>query len=293
MMSELYPAERRTAPNNPCVQVTANGRTFSVKTGRELKQQSDRCGYRYCRSVAVHRMVAFAFHGPPGPKQEVRHLNGKPWDNRIENLAWGTRKENMDDQRRHGTLPIGSKRALAKLDEEKVAIIRRSVAEGACASSLARIFGVSPSTIRRAVNSYWSHVIRTDVPSIAAPRLNNKGERHGNSKLTDASVRAIREARLRGEDTTHIAKAFGVGALHVNRLIRGEEWQHVAVADGLQSSLDAIRTPPGRKLSDEDVREIRALRLSGVRRKDLAQRFGVHPVYITRLMSSQRRPSVT
>lgn len=32
-----------------------------------------------------------------------RHLNGNPYDNRLENLAWGTPSENMLDKVRHGT----------------------------------------------------------------------------------------------------------------------------------------------------------------------------------------------
>src|SRR5262249_12949164 len=37
------------------------------------------------------------------PHHEVRHLNGIRTDNRPENLAWGTKSENMQDAVRHGT----------------------------------------------------------------------------------------------------------------------------------------------------------------------------------------------
>lgn len=52
----------------------------------------------------VHQLVLLAFIGPPPIGQEVRHLNGVASDNRLENLAYGTKKENVDDSRRHGTL---------------------------------------------------------------------------------------------------------------------------------------------------------------------------------------------
>jgi hypothetical protein len=53
--------------------------------------------------VAVHRLVARAFHGEPVPLANVvRHLNGDHLDNRVENLAWGTQSENNYDQVRHG-----------------------------------------------------------------------------------------------------------------------------------------------------------------------------------------------
>jgi hypothetical protein len=51
----------------------------------------------------VHRLVLSAFCGSPETGQECRHLNGIQTDNRIENLAWGSRSENSIDQVNHGT----------------------------------------------------------------------------------------------------------------------------------------------------------------------------------------------
>lgn len=56
------------------------------------------------RSYKVHVLVCEAFHGPkPEWAHCARHLNGISTDNRPENLAWGTRSENMQDKARHGT----------------------------------------------------------------------------------------------------------------------------------------------------------------------------------------------
>jgi len=43
----------------------------------------------------VHRLVAEAFLGPRHIDQEVDHLNEWRWDNRVENLKYVTRHENM------------------------------------------------------------------------------------------------------------------------------------------------------------------------------------------------------
>jgi hypothetical protein len=54
-------------------------------------------------SLCVHALVLLAFVGPPPEKHECRHLNGNPSDNRLENLRWGTRSENIG----RNTLELG------------------------------------------------------------------------------------------------------------------------------------------------------------------------------------------
>jgi hypothetical protein len=54
-------------------------------------------------SRCVHELVLLAFVGPAPIKHECRHLNGNPADNRLENLKWGTRSENILDAVAHGT----------------------------------------------------------------------------------------------------------------------------------------------------------------------------------------------
>ena len=54
-------------------------------------------------TALVHRLVLTAFAGAPPEGHEARHLNDNPADNRLENLAWGTKSENEQDRLRHGT----------------------------------------------------------------------------------------------------------------------------------------------------------------------------------------------
>ena len=54
------------------------------------------------RDKVVHRIMAEVWMPDPTPGQEIRHYNGDSFDNRLENLRWGTRKENMGDMMRHG-----------------------------------------------------------------------------------------------------------------------------------------------------------------------------------------------
>lgn len=55
------------------------------------------------RHVLVHRLVLGAWKGAPAEGQEARHLNNDRTDNRVTNLAWGTRSDNIADMHRAGS----------------------------------------------------------------------------------------------------------------------------------------------------------------------------------------------
>ena len=60
--------------------------------------------------IRVQRLVLMAFAGPPpSARHDARHINGDSSDNRLWNLAWGTRKQNMADAVRHGTAGVWMK----------------------------------------------------------------------------------------------------------------------------------------------------------------------------------------
>ena len=66
-------------------------------------------------SQCVHKLVLLAFVGAAPDKHECLHMNGNPADNRLSNLRWGTRSENMKDAYAHGARDRENNRAaLAK-----------------------------------------------------------------------------------------------------------------------------------------------------------------------------------
>jgi hypothetical protein len=66
-------------------------------------------------SQCVHKLVLLAFVGAAPNKHECLHMNGNPADNRLSNLRWGTRSENMKDAYAHGARDREKNRAaLAK-----------------------------------------------------------------------------------------------------------------------------------------------------------------------------------
>lgn len=52
----------------------------------------------------VHRLVLETFVGPRPEGMEACHNNGDPTDNRLGNLRWDTRSENVKDAVRHGVV---------------------------------------------------------------------------------------------------------------------------------------------------------------------------------------------
>lgn len=98
----------------------------------------------------VHQLVMKAFMGEPPKGMEILHRNGDPTDNRLCNLHYGTRTENILDTYQHN----GRWRKLTIVDVKE---IRNALQHGACGADLARQYGVSPATISsiRHKHTYW------------------------------------------------------------------------------------------------------------------------------------------
>jgi len=75
-----------------------------TRAGRVLNPMTDYKGYLYVRLNGrmrrVHRLVAAAFYGPN--EMLVRHLDGNPLNNNVDNLSYGTPLENSADRIAHG-----------------------------------------------------------------------------------------------------------------------------------------------------------------------------------------------
>lgn len=102
------------------------------------------------RQRKLHHLVLEAFRGPrPHPHYQGRHLDDVKANNRLDNLAWGTRAENMQDRILNGHTPRGRKHRSCILTEAQVSEIRASD-EGS--RVLSERYGVTGSTIR----SIWN-----------------------------------------------------------------------------------------------------------------------------------------
>lgn len=149
-MSDKSGIEWTDVPTHDGYAVSVDGE-IRGPSGRVLRPMAADTGHLYVlaprprdpRKLFIHRAVLFAFVGPPAEGQEVRHVDGNPSNNRLDNLRWGTRLEQREDDRRNGV----SRRGPSVLTPEEARAIKRRLASNEGVRAIARGAGVSHSTV--------------------------------------------------------------------------------------------------------------------------------------------------
>lgn len=100
----------RAIPSFPLYEVSDEGRVR--RGGRMLKSSSRNGGYHEVvlslgtrdtrKNRRLHHLVLEAFVAPKPEGQVGRHLDDNQNNNRLDNLSWGTQKQNAEDRLRNG-----------------------------------------------------------------------------------------------------------------------------------------------------------------------------------------------
>jgi hypothetical protein len=109
----------------------------------------------------VHRLVLEAFVGPRPEGMEARHFpDHSHANNRLDNLSWGTKKQNAADKEVQGQSQKGEMGNNAKLRDADIIHIRKPYASGKTSQEkLAARYGVSQAQIWRIVRrTRWAHI---------------------------------------------------------------------------------------------------------------------------------------
>lgn len=168
--------EIKNVPNYEQYQANENGDVISKKTGLPIKKIPRKDGYinshifshkegrkKIYKLKLAHRLIAAAFFGES--KLEVNHINGDKSDNRISNLEYVTRSQNI----RHSIDVLGNRHSRSGFDsgaskiskEDHIRIVNWYKKKIVGPKDLATFFNVNQETImnhirnsKRILNGY-------------------------------------------------------------------------------------------------------------------------------------------
>ena len=145
--------------------VSNHGRIRNDITGKIRKPVVTKLGYQQIKIVGkmylLHRLIAIGFIPNPNNLPEVNHKNGIKTDNRVENLEWCTKSENIRHAIKTGLKNMsGSKNPDSKLNEKQVLEIRaKYIPKTYHSYMLAKEYGVSQHCIMLILQrKKWIHI---------------------------------------------------------------------------------------------------------------------------------------
>lgn len=133
------------------------GRVLRLKTSRSgyavvnLSSRPTSDGARSKKTWSVHRLVAEAFLENTSGGNDVNHIDFRPLNNRLNNLEWATRKENLRHSSRAGRL---ANRRGCPISSSTWAKVIRLLSADTPVDEVARSTGVSEASIFKAKHMF-------------------------------------------------------------------------------------------------------------------------------------------
>ena len=143
--------------------ILSNGEYKSYKQTHSKKQVYLQINAKANAKLYVHREVCKLFNHNPHPRKytSVLHNNHDRYDNRAENLRWGTQQQNMQDRLEAGHYSKGFGHNMAKLTNKDVFEIRWLHKHKIFnQTQISKFFGVKPCTISFiTLGNTWRHLL--------------------------------------------------------------------------------------------------------------------------------------
>lgn len=206
----------RSVENNSKYEVSNEGRVRRASNKRLLKLTTSN-GYKRVMLgqkgpiVLVHRLVLSAFLRSPIEKEECNHKNGIRSDNRLVNLEWCTRSENVLHKINILKNGIGMKHGLSRFTDKEVMDMRARRLSGESLVSIGKLYKTSHQTVLRIANGKaWKH-----LPILGVKKCRRT--------TTDEMIRSIRKIRLEENATqANIADRFGIDQSTVSQILNSK-----------------------------------------------------------------------
>ena len=179
------------------------------------------------KHFGVHRLVLMTFKGMPTKKRcECNHINGIKTDNRIENLEWCSRKENIRHSYRIGLSKRGEDHGRAKLKEKDVLMVIELLKRDVSIKEISKRLKISaPSISQINTGRNWSHL----SSCFPISKKTNRGENHYKTKLKEKDVVEIKKLlRNKKLKQTEIGRMFNVSGDDISQIKMKTRWSHIS-----------------------------------------------------------------
>jgi hypothetical protein len=151
--------------------VTNLGRVYSLYVNRFLFPPVNPTGYRRffikfkgrMMNISIHRAVRQSFDKTNKSKMQVAHLDGDKLNNKLNNLAWVTNKENCAHKLLHGRSARGENHPHCKISEKTAKCIWNCepFRDDIGLADIAKMFKTTKGIVRNIWNGYtWNHITK-------------------------------------------------------------------------------------------------------------------------------------
>lgn len=229
-------------PEDPDYLISSEGRCVSLKKGQHVLQGSaSSAGYVSWPMGLAHRAVLSVFDGPPSAEMEGRHLNAAKDDNRLVNLAWGSKEDNAEDTKRRkaARLPVPEvvRKAIPNRGYQVApslvqAGINQFEAGGTSLQGLCVLWDCSRDVAKRLLTGELYPTLTRDSARIES-LLGRTGEKHHKSALTDAQVRSALNLYTQQQwSGPRFAEELGISQPTAHQILSGTTWRHLERPEG-------------------------------------------------------------